>query len=1226
MLATESARNPLARSPIASYQPRGLMNESSSSFGSSSVTSQSNRLTSSSATSNYSSGEQQGLFPPPIPQIFSPHPMDVPQPTQNIMNRRAGTDSSLYQICINLKKRLADVPGFHEHIAEMDEEEALEGDFIDPVTSMWNCLRRGFPLMTVYNALRPKQPLEVDPSRYGESKIGKAATFQFLQACLGELKFPSNEVFLITDLYGEDTTGFVKVTKCVNKVLDVLQKRGLLLQRAQSAADVDYNQPQTLTHRQKIVEEFVKTERDYVQHLETLQQFKNEVEESGAIAGDAAHDIFLNLNALLDFQRRFLIRIEQQNSLAESQQDWGKLLHYYKESFRVYEPFIANQNRCRETVEKQWDKLRQAPLPPELKDLVDTPATLLGFLLKPFQRLTKYPMLLKELRDKGGLDEARRRNLDDGIAAAESILHSANDAIHKEQRLSAVVDLQQRVEDWKGHKIDHFGELLLHGSYTVLKGEGAREVEREVSMIFDSLDPKTRSLLLRTISSPQHEHRPTPTPSTPKRLLTPKSPTLPCCRTPKKYASELADVPEHPTEGTLPLTLRDALAKRFRLRRTTSRQDMRVRDSPRTQSVSPPKRCKTSRHGVHSEPPSPTRSGSRETPKPVSDLKANLALIWSPKMSKSPRTVSGPNAPQVTPKIDEGEFKVALKFCQRLSNFNSVFTFETAFLNAPMASVYCSAFIPISATQASKRGPIERPKPNHLERLEADDKALRSPQREQYKVYLFERILLCCKEINPNKPKNKMLGNNKPLVDKKGQPKLQLKGRIFMQNVTDVLTFKRIERSSYTVQIFWKGDPGVENFVIRFGDEKTMTEWQETVQRQKKNLGDSARKSGQNSTSSTEYLYLKNQPRPQNPYREPEDVEDEDEHSSQVHTATGNSRFSESRNASNTSLRSMGAQPGGNRGQHPRYAPPDRSDGQYGSALSLNTNVALGAHSPGESAGHSYFSPSNDSPTSLRSTSQASMYGFPRQQAPPTGWSYENGKHRTAPAMPRAPSREGPPPSTRPSLPTMPTSQHPQSQLQPRLRSASTPDINGPRRPPNGQLQSPPDNIPVPPIPNNMRIPNNRSRTASPFDPQFHARGATNTAGDVGSKMPLLNPIIPNLTAPSDRDAMYPTQLKVKILFDPAPSHVTIVVPITIKYRTLIDRIDSKMVRVSSASIARGSARLRYKDRDDDLIVIKTDEDVGDAIEEWGAVHEHRLRQGIIDDFELFWQEKPERA
>ena len=46
-------------------------------------------------------------------------------------------------------------------------------------------------------------------------------------------------------------------------------------------------------------------------------------------------------------------------------------------------------------------------------------------------------------------------------------------------------------------------------------------------------------------------------------------------------------------------------------------------------------------------------------------------------------------------------------------------------------------------------------------------------------------ILLCCKEINVNKPKNKM--STRSLVDKKGRPKMQLKGRIFMQNVTDVV-------------------------------------------------------------------------------------------------------------------------------------------------------------------------------------------------------------------------------------------------------------------------------------------------------------------------------------------------------------------------------------------------------------------------------------------------------
>ncbi len=48
-------------------------------------------------------------------------------------------------------------------------------------------------------------------------------------------------------------------------------------------------------------------------------------------------------------------------------------------------------------------------------------------------------------------------------------------------------------------------------------------------------------------------------------------------------------------------------------------------------------------------------------------------------------------------------------------------------------------------------------------------------------------ILLCCKEMNTNKQKNKVLGGQK-LLDKKGRPRLQLKGRIFMKNVTDTVT------------------------------------------------------------------------------------------------------------------------------------------------------------------------------------------------------------------------------------------------------------------------------------------------------------------------------------------------------------------------------------------------------------------------------------------------------
>ena len=72
------------------------------------------------------------------------------------------------------------------------------------------------------------------------------------------------------------------------------------------------------------------------------------------------------------------------------------------------------------------------------------------------------------------------------------------------------------------------------------------------------------------------------------------------------------------------------------------------------------------------------------------------------------------------------------------------------------------------------------------------------PHSEQYTIYLFERILLCCKEINPNKSKDKLMGAQKDKKDKKynkkeinKNAKLQLKGRIFMTNVTEVLSLAK---------------------------------------------------------------------------------------------------------------------------------------------------------------------------------------------------------------------------------------------------------------------------------------------------------------------------------------------------------------------------------------------------------------------------------------------------
>jgi cell division control protein 24 len=151
-------------------------------------------------------GNPPSGFPPTTPVNGGPI-----EAANNVLNKRADKDTSLFQRCLQLQQRLRAIPGFERWMLE-EENKAADDD--DPVTLIWRTFRRGFPLMDIYNALGPKVRLSVDTSQMSENntkRFEKMATYKFLQACIGELKFPSEECFIIGDLYGEDTTGFVKV-------------------------------------------------------------------------------------------------------------------------------------------------------------------------------------------------------------------------------------------------------------------------------------------------------------------------------------------------------------------------------------------------------------------------------------------------------------------------------------------------------------------------------------------------------------------------------------------------------------------------------------------------------------------------------------------------------------------------------------------------------------------------------------------------------------------------------------------------------------------------------------------------------------------------------------------------------------------------------------------------------------------------------------------------------
>ncbi|KAI6248594.1 Rho guanine nucleotide exchange factor scd1 [Erysiphe necator] len=391
--------------------------------------------------------------------------------TNNIINQRADASRSLYQICVNLRFRLSKVPGLNEHLNDSDDED--QGEETDPVSSLWRFLRKGTPLLTIYNCLQQPEILKLDENM-PVMKRPKIAAFKFVEACLkGDLQIPPGDCFSLQDLFGDDTTGFVKVTQVINIVLDVAEQRGLLLTSEKddfTPADMPGTQ---MSYRDHVVRELVDTERKYVQDLENLHELKKTIEQKGVIPGDLIHNIFLNINAILDFQRRFLIKIETTNSQPEKDQKWGLPFINFEEAFGIYQPFIANQRKSASIAKREFDKISLADHP-----VVVDFNTLDGFLLKPMQRLVKYPLLLKDLRDKTNANEATKNDLTLGIEAANRVLKLANEAVDRELRQEALNDLCARVDDWKSHRVDHFGELLLHGNFPVVTGKS--DVQKEV--------------------------------------------------------------------------------------------------------------------------------------------------------------------------------------------------------------------------------------------------------------------------------------------------------------------------------------------------------------------------------------------------------------------------------------------------------------------------------------------------------------------------------------------------------------------------------------------------------------------------------------------------------------------------------------------------------------------------------------------------------------------------
>lgn len=380
----------------------------------------------------------------------------------------------------------------------------------DPVTQLAQLFQQGSPLCILFNTVKPQYKLPVVSS--DDLKICKKSIYDFILGCKKHFAFNDEELFTISDVFANSTNQLVKVLDVVTTLMNAAPEIFPSATKVQEMIDIELEQThkartkKSKSHEEydKVIKEFIATERKYVHDLETLETYKQQLLDNNLITSEELYMLFPNLTEVIDFQRRFLISLEINALVDPQKQRIGALFMHSKFFFKLYEPWSIGQNTAIDFLANTLDKIQDSNL------VIKNKLELQSFLYKPVQRLCRYPLLLKEListnshSEKSSGSDNISKELEIALDISKRIAMSINENQRRTENHEVVKKLYGRVSNWKGYRIAKFGELLYYDK-VFISTNNSSEPEREfevylfekIIILFSEIQQKKSSLILK---------------------------------------------------------------------------------------------------------------------------------------------------------------------------------------------------------------------------------------------------------------------------------------------------------------------------------------------------------------------------------------------------------------------------------------------------------------------------------------------------------------------------------------------------------------------------------------------------------------------------------------------------------------------------------------------------------------------------------------------------------
>ncbi|TPX69374.1 hypothetical protein SpCBS45565_g02378 [Spizellomyces sp. 'palustris'] len=208
------------------------------------------------------------------------------------------------------------------------------------------------------------------------------------------------------------------------------------------------NLPKPELMRLSAVYELIETEADYVRDLSLMINFhKPQLQETQLLTEEEIQALFSNIDQLVPVNQQLLDRLHEKRDTDPFIPEVGDALVDVSESFKVYTIYCGNYPEAMKLVHKLQAR-------PDMKEKLETMMnsqegrglSLESFLIKPVQRICKYPLLIRELQKHTDKLSKDTISLNLAMTKIESVVALVNEYTRQLGERERIAALQGRID------------------------------------------------------------------------------------------------------------------------------------------------------------------------------------------------------------------------------------------------------------------------------------------------------------------------------------------------------------------------------------------------------------------------------------------------------------------------------------------------------------------------------------------------------------------------------------------------------------------------------------------------------------------------------------------------------------------------------------------------------------------------------------------------------------